>query len=368
MAGVKQSRVRLRGEEIRRYILEHVDAHPREVAAFAAGKFGVSRQAINKHLQRLAKEGALGEKGKTRNRVYSLAPLSEWQTNFAIGPDLEEHLAWQDQVSLALGPMPENVLDIWQYGFTEIINNARDHSGGSEIVVLLRKTAVTAEMAICDNGVGIFKKIQMAMSLLDERHAIFELAKGKLTTDPKHHTGEGIFFTSRMVDSFNIFSGGVAFMHDFGDSEDWIFERKDPSAGTVVYLKLNNHTARTTTKIFDKYTMGEDFGFNKTVVPVRLAQYGNDKLISRSQAKRVLARVELFKTVIFDFKEVPIIGQAFADEIFRVFAKEHREIQIEHMHANSAVKRMIDRALSANPEAEVESAQLSLIPPVSGDH
>lgn len=358
------SRIRVRGEGIRRFILEHIESHPREVAALAADKFGVSRQAINKHLQRLAKEGALSEKGKTRNRIYSLTPLTDWQKHFEIGPDLEEHLAWQDEVSLALGPLPENVADIWQYAFTEIINNARDHSGGTAILVMIRKTAVTTEMAIRDNGMGIFKKIQTALNLLDERHAVFELAKGKLTTDPKHHTGEGIFFTSRMVDSFNIFSGGVTFMHDFGDSEDWIFERREPGDGTIVYMKMNNHTARTTTKIFDRYASDEDYGFNKTVVPVRLAQYGNDKLVSRSQAKRVLARIELFKRVIFDFKEVPIIGQAFADEIFRVFAKEHPEIQIEHVHANSAVKRMIDRALSANPEAEADSAQLSLLPSV----
>ena len=357
------ARIRVRGEGIRRFILEHVQAHPREVASLAAEKFGISRQAVNKHLQRLAREGALGEKGKTRNRVYSLAPLSEWQKSFEIAPDLEEHLIWQDEVSLALGPLPENVLDIWQYGFTEIINNARDHSGGSQILVMIRKTAVTTEMAVCDNGMGIFKKIQMTLNLMDERHAVFELAKGKLTTDPKHHTGEGIFFTSRMMDCFNIFAGGVTFMHDFGDSEDWIFERK-PQDGTVVYMKLNNHTARTQTKIFDHYSSSEDYGFNKTVVPVRLAQYGNDKLVSRSQAKRVVARIELFKTVIFDFKEVPIIGQAFADEIFRVFAKDHPEIEIVYVHANSAVKRMIDRALSANPEVEAESAQLSLIPSV----
>jgi len=56
-------------------------------------------------------------------------------------------------------------------------------------------------------------------------------------------------------------------------------------------------------------------------VPVKLAQYGNDKLVSRSQAKRLLARVELFKVVMLDFTNVPTIGQAFADEIFRVFRK-----------------------------------------------
>jgi len=359
------SRVRVRGEEIRRFILEHVQSHPREVAALAADKFEVSRQAINKHMQRLAHEGCLAETGKTRNRVYSLMPLTEWQKDFAIGPDLEEHILWQDQVGPALGQLPENVLDIWQYAFTEMLNNARDHSGGSGILVMLRKTAVTAELAISDNGIGIFRKVQSALNLLDERHAVFELAKGKLTTDPKHHTGEGIFFTSRMVDSFNIFSGGVTFMHDFGDSEDWLFERTNPQNGTVVYLRLNNHTARTQKKIFDKYASAEDYGFTKTVVPVKMAQYGNDKLISRSQARRVLARVELFKTVLFDFHEVPIIGQAFADEIFRVFAQQHPEIELVAVRASSAVKRMVDRARSVKIEPD-EAVQLELMPSASG--
>jgi STAS-like domain of unknown function (DUF4325) len=78
-------------------------------------------------------------------------------------------------------------------------------------------------------------------------------------------------------------------------------------------------------------------------VPVKLAQYGNDKLISRSQAKRVVARLDLFRTILFDFAGVPTIGQAFADEIFRVFAQEHPGIEIFPIHANSEVIRMIER-------------------------
>ena len=85
-------------------------------------------------------------------------------------------------------------------------------------------------------------------------------------------------------------------------------------------MNLSNRAQRTSKEVFDEFSSGDDYGFTKTVVPVRLAQYGNDRLISRSQAKRVLARVELFKTVLFDFAGVETIGQAFADEVFRVFA------------------------------------------------
>ena len=146
-----------------------------------------------------------------------------------------------------------------------------------------------------------------------------------------------------MFDSFAIVSGGVYFAHKFDDNRDLIVETKN-TIGTIVCMVLNNHTARTTKKIFDKYSSGPEYGFNETEVPVNLAQYGNDALISRSQAKRLLARVELFKKVVFDFKVVPEIGQAFADEIFRVFANEHPQIQLLEINTNDQVKKMILRA------------------------
>ncbi len=338
------TKVRARGEDIRRFILEHVEKHPHDIGKIAAEHFGITRQGINKHLQKLCVEKALSESGKTRGRTYKLAALLEWSEGYRIIPGLAEDLIWKDHIQPVISPLPDNVFNIWHYGFTEMFNNAIDHSGGSEIFVRIRKTAASTEMLLMDDGVGIFKKIQMEMNLLDERHAILELSKGKLTTDPRNHSGEGIFFTSRMFDSFGILSGGVLFNHNFVDDKDWILELERFSTGTSVWMALHNHTVRTTTKIFDQFSSGEDYSFNKTVVPVRLAQYGDDRLISRSQAKRVLARVELFKTVIFDFESVDFIGQAFADEIFRVFASKHPGIELHTRKINSEIKRMIERA------------------------
>lgn len=344
------TRVRARGEDIRRFIIANVEKHPGNIAKLTADRFKITRQAANKHLQRLLAEKALTEKGKTRSRTYQLSPLAESRTAYAITADLAEDLTWKNDILPRLGPLPENVLDIWHYGFTEMFNNAIDHSAGSQIEVVIKKTAASTEMIVMDDGVGIFKKIQSELKLLDERHAILELAKGKLTTDPERHTGEGIFFTSRMFDSFDILSGGVFFSHKFGDAEDWILERQGTRPGTAVWMKIDNHTSRTTKKVFDQFSSGDDYGFNKTVVPVKLAQYGNDKLISRSQAKRLLSRVELFKVVIFDFSDVETIGQAFADEIFRVFANQHPHMELIPFRANSNVKRMIDRAKSGKAE------------------
>lgn len=343
-AEVRHRRVRARGEDVRRFIIENVGTNPKKISGLTAASFGISRQAVNKHLQKLVVEKALLAAGSTRDKSYRLAPLFEWQRLYNITPELAEDQAWSRDVAPVLGKLPQNVMDIWHYCFTEMFNNAIDHSGGSTIFVKVAGTAADTQIGLMDNGVGIFKKIQEALNLLDERLAVVELAKGKLTTDPARHTGQGIFFTSRLVDSFRILSGGVFFTHKFGEESDWILEVPEAGEGTTIFMKLNNHSSRTDRQIFEQYTSGDDFGFTKTVVPVRLAQYGEDKLISRSQAKRLLARVDLFRSVLVDFEGVESIGQAFADEIFRVFARSHPNLELVPINATPQVQQMINAA------------------------
>ncbi len=341
-----RGKIRGKSEGIRKFLLENAERYP-HVATLAAKRFAITRQAISKHLQNLTSEGALIATGNTKNRAYKLGTLSEWERMYPLEEGLAEDVVWRDIASL-FNHFPENVVDIWHFCFTEMFNNAIDHSEGRKIFVHVTKTASNTQIVLCDDGIGIFRKIQTVMNLSDERHAILELSKGKLTTDPARHTGQGIFFTSRLLDSFDILSGSVYFSHVLGDEKDWVVERPQFQSGTAIFMKLNNHTSRTCRKVFDQYSDHEDLGFVKTVVPVRLAQYGNEKLISRSQAKRVLGRVELFKTVIFDFEGVPTIGQAFADEIFRVFANAHPEIEILSLHTNTEVKRMIQSSKMRN--------------------
>jgi anti-sigma regulatory factor (Ser/Thr protein kinase) len=344
--GRSMVKVRTRGERVRSYILENVEKYPQDIAKRTAEHFGTTRQAVNKHVRHLVSEKALVEEGNTRNRKYKLCALAELVKVYEMTAGLEEDVVWREDILPFLGQLPGNVVDIWRHGFTEMFNNAIDHSSAGHISVKFSKTATTTEILIYDDGIGIFKKIQTALNLLDERHAVFELAKGKLTTDPSRHTGEGIFFSSRMFDQFRIMSSETYFSHEFGKDEDWVLENQQ-SQGTAVFMKLNNHTARSTHKVFSEFQSGEDLGFTKTVVPVRLAQYGDDKLVSRSQAKRLLARVDRFKTVLMDFKEVTSIGQAFADEIFRVFRNSHPEIELYAINASVEVQDPINRAQSS---------------------
>ncbi len=340
------TKVQMRGEAVRRFILENVEEHPADIAIITAEKFEITRQAVNKHLRKLVDENAILENGNTRNRTYQLASLVSFSESYPIDEKLEEDQVWRKDIAIHLANLPQNVLDIWHYGFTEMFNNAIDHSEGDYIRVRLNKTAINAEISIYDDGVGIFKKIQAKLDLIDERQAVLELAKGKLTTDPSRHTGEGIFFSSRVFDYFMILSGGVYFSHQFDDQEDWIMEREESSSGTYVLMKINDSSIRTIKEIFDEFSSMDDYGFTKTVVPVKLAQYGDEYLVSRSQAKRLLSRIDRFKTVLFDFHGVEAIGQSFADEIFRVFSEQHPNMQLLDIRANPEVEKMISRARS----------------------
>ncbi len=156
------TKVRARGKDVRRFILDKVGAHPRDISRLVADHFGISRQAVNKHLQKLTAEHALEESGKTRSRTYKLSPLVEWRGRYEITPGLAEDQVWTRDIRQMLDKMPGNVMDIWHYGFTEMFNNALDHSGGGRILIEIRKTAVSTEMLLMDDGVGIFRKIKQS--------------------------------------------------------------------------------------------------------------------------------------------------------------------------------------------------------------
>ena len=344
---------RERGRVIRDYILGHVRAHPEDVAQICADHFDISRQAVNKHLGRLVAEGFLTAHGVTRNRRYSLAVFDEKEFFVSLSEGADEDTVWRTEIAPLLSGIPDNARRVWQYGYTEMLNNAIHHPSGTWVKVLMSRTAVDCRISLIDDGEGIFRKIKRELGLDDERHAVLELAKGKLTTDPEHHTGEGIFFTSRLFDEFNILSYRVFFSHDRATSQDWIQEIRlnaDSTGfrGTLVVLELSNGTTKTLKQVFDEYTTDGDYGFSKTVVPVNLVQYGDEALISRSQAKRLLTRFDRFKKVILDFNGVEQIGQAFADEVFRVFARAHPYVEIVPFNANPEVDAMIQRARSTS--------------------
>ena len=178
-------------------------------------------------------------------------------------------------------------------------------------------------LRLADDGVGIFEKIMDHFGLDSIDEAVAELFKGKLTTDRAHHSGEGIFFSSRLADSFAIVSSGKIFSHDRFDGDDFCEDL--PEKGTIVYATLANNSAKEAKDVFDLYD-DPDSGFTRTSIPLK--HYFESAPVSRSQAKRLCAGLEKFRTVEMDFEGLDWMGQGFADQLFRVFVNEYPDTEI----------------------------------------
>ena len=94
--------VRARGEEIRRFIIENVEDQPKEIALLTSAKFGITRQAANKHLQRLVAEKTRVRKGKNRSRSYSLHTIGEWDKRIPMTSGLSEDVFLRKEITASL--------------------------------------------------------------------------------------------------------------------------------------------------------------------------------------------------------------------------------------------------------------------------
>ncbi len=313
--------------------------------------FGVSRQYASVVTNMLVQEGRLLKVGSTAGAYYVLPELAKSSGMFPIkivrrlkNKNLAEHEILPELESQypPIGRLPENVKSILVYAFSEMLNNAIDHSGSKDIEVEISVHNRKLQFVVNDFGVGVFRNVMNKRHLKDETEAMQDLLKGKTTTAPHAHSGEGIFFTSKTADVFTLHSFGHVLVvnnkvHD-------VFFRRVPARkrGTRVKFTVDLRSTRHLNDVFKAFTSDSEPDFSKTEIQVRLYTMGGVH-VSRSQARRILAGLEKFKVVILDFDKVPMIGQAFADEIFRVFKNRYPDIDIRPINMSEGVKFMVDR-------------------------
>lgn len=335
-------------DAIRRYMMDKIRDGYSDFLKRTAENFGISETSVRRYVKECAKQGIL-EEDESLPAGWKLRTVSE---NWELKNDgeLEEDSIFWEYIHPHLGGLSDNAKDIWYYAFTEIMNNAIEHSGGSRILFALRQDPLYTEISITDNGTGIFRNIQRYMReregvTLDSAQAALELYKGKLTTNPEGHSGEGIFFVSKMLAQFAIWSENTVYAYRCGDRHRFVqshlisYYTTLEGIGTMAVMKLDNDTKRTSREVFDTYAPLEE-GFVKTEILLReMCPLGDP--VARSQARRILRRLDEFKEVVFDFRGIDFMGQGFADEVFRVFQNRHPDITLTVVNANASVQGMI---------------------------
>lgn len=341
--------------DIRKFILNKASKQGEVTVAEAVRATGFSRAYIFRFFQELVESGRMVKIGNANRSRYVLAAgkfvkkakRNLWNfSRIFKNKNLQEDLVFNliKSETGIFGGIKENIVKILEYAFTEMLNNAVEHSGSSRIKVTMKRDGKTVRFDVIDWGVGIFEKIIHVRHLSNAEEAIQDLLKGKQTTDPEAHSGEGIFFTRRIADTFSIRSSAKKlFFNNIID--DFTIVSIKPVFGTRVMFTTFINSKKELRDVFNQYA-GGSLEFNVTEVTVRLYEKGMPTFISRSQARRIIFGLEKFKKIILDFDEVKAIGQGFADEIFRVWQTNHPNIKIISKNISQDVDFMIKRAKS----------------------
>jgi len=258
---------------------------------------------------------------------------------------LSEDVVWQ-RAAKDLGLDKESQAGrIIGYAFTEMLNNAIDHSSSETATITWWTDTDQWTFEVRDYGVGAYEKLRDGLHLASDFEAVQELSKGKRTTDRQRHTGEGIFFTSKVVDLFRLTSSGVRWTVD-NLRHDAALGVVSFTDGTSVVCQIDPQTTRTLTEVFLEFT--RDHAFVRTRPVVKLFEIGT-VFVSRSEARRLLDGLEDdFDIVEVDFTGVTDVGQGFVDELLRVWPAAHPGKTVDPTNMNKAVEFMIQRGLSVS--------------------
>lgn len=336
-------------QEIKKYILQKIAIDDEKVIEKTMDSFGISVTSVKRYLKDFTQHAWVRE-ADDRKCGYKME-TEQFEISVAVQDYLyEEDILYRNIIAPKLSGGNQQALSIWQYVCSEILNNALEHSAGTEIKIWIKTNCLYTTVVIADNGIGAFRTI---LSALEDRgwnkpkpeDAIVELLKGKITCAPEEHSGEGIFFSSKMADRFIMWSEG--YIADWSAGKDMevlrshllAYASKIGKVGTCVMMTLEHETKKNIKDLFEKYADVEQ-GFFKTEIPVYNACLYSQP-VSRSQARRICKRLEEFKEVDMDFSGVDFMGQGFADEIFRVYASAHPDIKIVIRNASSDVARMV---------------------------
>ncbi len=324
-------------EKIRALVDRRGEVANRDVAH----ALGVSAATAHRLLRSLVVAGMLERGGKGPAARYRFRRLRrQFPTR-----GLEEDRVWSEVAHeiARIRPLAEEESRSLQYAATEVINNAVEHSRARRVEVAAAfPEGGSTRVTVRDAGVGVFRRICEDFGFASAHDAIIQLEKGKLTSDPSRHSGEGLFFSSKAVSGFRLESQKVAWIVDniVGDSA---IARSGAGRGTLVTLEVVRGRTPRLVDVFAAYTDPETLRFTRTRATVKLGTYGK-ALVSRSEARRLVEGFLKFTHVTLDFSGVEVVGQGFCDELFRVFARAHREVALEPVGMNEAVTFMVARA------------------------
>ena len=336
-------------EIILSYLLEKIAEGKEDIPHHVAEEFGINLNTVHLYITELIGQGKI--KRVKRGEYQLISDRHEFHFTRDDEAMDDDQIILGEELAPLIDDYPENVCGIWDYTFSEMFNNVIDHSEAENMYITILQNVKETTVIIRDDGIGLFHKLKEHYGFRSFSDIAAELAKGKLTTDDQNHSGEGLFFTSRLMDTFFVYSDGHFYSRDKYNSEWESYVPKGEMKGTLVFLSLANDSKREAKEVFDSFT-DEDGGFQNT--EIRLASVFEKAPVSRSQAKRLCNRLDEFEEAVLDFSDVSWAGQGFMHQIFVVFHNQHPEIRLIPVNMQPDVLVMLRHV---NPEFAKEVSE-----------
>ena len=196
-------------DQIIQYILEKIVQRQSSLAPHVATTFSISENVVYTYLRDLEKNSIIR---KVKRGQYELIKKQDSFCFLRSSDQLSDDMdIYMKSLEKYITDLSNNIIQVWTYAFSEMANNVIDHSDCNCLRVLISRDYLYTSVILQDDGIGIFEKIKNHFHFATLDIAIAELLKGKLTTDTQNHSGEGIFFSSKMADEFYAISDNKIF-------------------------------------------------------------------------------------------------------------------------------------------------------------
>ena len=328
--------------QIKKFILDNLTFHKKDIIQASINHFGISRQAMHKHMKSLIDDKKVSAFGNTKGRYYKLNPIVNYTKNFQITDRNSTERILKENILPNIKSLRGNIFEIFEFSIGGLLNNIFDHACANNMYCKLYINHRESHFVISDDGVGIFNNIKSGLKLVNTRMAGLELAKGNMTTDPSNHSGDELTAIVHLFDKVTIDSSGQS-LKFFNDNNEWLIQDSKQKHGTRIHLQIDTQSNRSCAKIFE-------FIFKKKhkhiSIPLNLLELSDYRIINcRSQVKNLLRNIEDYKIVEFDFQKIDLIGPSFADALVRKTKEYNKYANIEWVNTNPTVDLLMSRAL-----------------------
>ena len=142
-------------KKIKKFILDNLSQHQKDIIQEAIVKFGISRQAVHRHMNSLIVEKKVAAFGNTKGRYYELMPMVNYNKTINIVSSKGPNHLLKKIILPHLKSLSKNIYEIFEFSISALLNNVYAHADASKLYFKIFVNRDVSHFILSDNGIGI---------------------------------------------------------------------------------------------------------------------------------------------------------------------------------------------------------------------